>query len=875
MSTVPKKICNIKVNGKDVSVPEGTVILEACNQNKVPVSNLCYNKKLKPFAACRTCMVETVVNGKKELVYSCTQPVCEGMEVSTGTEETDRYNKACLEMLLVEHPLDCPICDKSGVCPLQDNTDMLKLFNGRFEIQRRNEPSIKTNPIIEFYLNRCIMCGLCVRACDEIQGVQALDFHKRGMSVGIGTANNEPLDCEFCGQCITVCPTGALMDMTSSARGLAAMFTDTHTTCNYCSWGCTIKLESKKGKVVRIEADEGYDIGINEGNLCAKGRLGHGIIHNDQRIESPLMNMGGTFQTVTWEEALETIADRMQTTVNRSGPDSLAGIGSEKLTNEENYLFQKLFRSLLGSSQVTNLANLRAPYLNQFMLDCFENGIPSQPITKLQEADVVLVFNSDLPSEYPVGGNSIRFGTIFTETDLIIANPRKVVFESKAKVDVRMTFKHGSDLIVASRLSRIIIDNKLVDTEKARSAIPNYNAWVQSLGEYTAQAVEQSTGLPDDVLTRAAERFAKNGDRFVIVGNDILDTGQGEEILNALLNLCTLVQHGSTGSVSIYPPREHCNSQGVNDMGCAPEFLPGYQSIKDSSALEKFAGEWGAFSLSDANLAGDLFQNCINGALKFLYIAGEDPVQSYFKPQQVKEALRTVPFLVVTDVFMTETARMADLILPSSTFAEKEGTYTNMSRHVQRVAPAVIPQGLSKPDFDILVELADALGTPFKNTDIASVQKEIENVTPAYKGAFPGNKSVQWKPDSTNVSPKFKVNNSPAGQNGKAEGFPFTLQTNNHMFHIGSYTQHAKALVEIGPECIAEMHPEDAKNLGVASGDQIVVESSAGKVEVKVKTSRVTSPGMLYIPKNWTTVPVTALRNGEEGLINVKISKAG
>ena len=243
-------------------------------------------------------------------------------------------------MLLVEHPLDCPICDKSGVCPLQDNTEMLQLYDGRFEIQRRNEPSIKSNPIIEFYLNRCIMCGLCVRACDEIQGVQALDFHKRGMSVGIGTANDEPLDCEFCGQCITVCPTGALMDMTSEARGLAAMFTETHTICNYCSWGCTIKLESKKGNVIRIEADEGYDVGINEGNLCAKGRLGHGIIHNDERIESPLMNMGGSFQEVTWEEALQTITDRMQTSVNRSGPDSLAGIASEKLTNEENYLFR-------------------------------------------------------------------------------------------------------------------------------------------------------------------------------------------------------------------------------------------------------------------------------------------------------------------------------------------------------------------------------------------------------------------------------------------------------------------------------------------------------------------------------------------------------
>ena len=702
------------------------------------------------------------------------------------------------------------------------------------------------------------MCGLCVRACDEIQGVQALDFHKRGMSVSIGTANDEPLDCEFCGQCITVCPTGALMDMTSGARGLAALFTNTHTTCNYCSWGCTIELQSKKGQVIRIEADEGYDVGINEGNLCAKGRLGHGIIHNDQRIESPLMNVGGNYKEVTWEEALQTIADRMQATVNKSGPDSLAGIGSEKLTNEESFLFQKLFRGL-GSNHVTNLANLRAPYVNSFMLNCFENGIASQPITKLQEADVVLIFNSDLPSEYPVGGNSIRFGTIFSDTDLLIANPRKVVFDSRAKIDVRMTYKHGSDLAVASRLSRIMIDKKLVDTGKVQSAIPNYKEWVKSLAPYTAKEVEQTTGLPDDVLTRAAERFARDADRFVIVGNDILDTNQGEEILNALLNLCTLVQYGSTGSVSIYPPREHCNSQGVNDMGCTQEFLPGYQPVKDSSA----SGDT------------DLFQKCIDGTLKFLFIAGEDPLHSYYKPQLVKEALRTVPFLVVTDVFMTDTARMADLVLPSSTFAEKDGTYTNMSRHVQRVAAAVLPQGVSKPDFDILIELATALGKPFQNTDIASVQQEIENVIPNYKGVFPGNKSVQWKPNSANTNPRFHTNSTSVEQNKVAEGYPFTLQTNNHMFHIGSYSQYAKALVDIGPECIAELHPDDAKGLGISTGDNIVVESPEGKVEVKIKTSKVTSRGMLYIPKNWTKVPVNALRNGEEGLINVKISKAG
>lgn len=853
MSTVAKKALNVKINGKETTVDEGTVVLEVCKQNDVEVSNLCYNRKLKPFAACRTCMVETVVDGKKELVYSCTHPVAEGMEIKTATEETDRYNKACLEMLLVEHPLDCPICDKSGVCPLQDNTDLLKLYDGRFETQRRNEPSIKSNPIIEFYLNRCIMCGLCVRACDEIQGVKALDFHKRGMSVGIGTANDEPLDCEFCGQCITVCPTGALMDMTSEARGLAAMFTETHSTCNYCSWGCTVKLETKKGEVIRIEGDENYDVGINEGNLCAKGRFGHGIIHNDQRIENPLMNVGGDFQEVSWEEALKTIADRMQATLNRSGPESLAAIGSEKLTNEENFLLQKLFRDVLGSNQVNNLANIRAPYLNRFMLDCFDNGITSQPITKLQEADVVLVFNSDLPSEYPVGGNSVRFGTTFHNTDILIANPRRVVFESEAKVDVRLTYKHGSDVAVASRLAKIIIDNELIDINKAKSSVDNYDALVQSLAGYTAENTEKLTGLPDDVLTRAAESFARDADRFVLVGNDVLDTGEGEEVLNALLNLCTLVNYGSTGSVSIYPPREHCNSQGVNDMGLTPEFLPGYQPGKPGS---------------------DLFETCKDGTIKFLYIAGEDPVQSFYKPQQVKDALTTVPFLIVTDVFMTETARMADLILPSSTYAEKEGTYTNMSRHIQAVASAVLPQGTSKPDFDILIELAEIFGKPFTSSSITEVQQEIEQAAPIYKGAFPGKDSKQWVPATSDKKPVFKTASPASEPQSTQEDYPFTLQTNNHMFHIGGYSQYAKALVEIGPECIAEIHPDDAKAMGVTSGDEIVVESSSNKVQVKIKTSRVTSPGMVYIPKNWPKVAVNDLRNGEEGLIKVKVSKS-
>jgi len=877
MSTAVKKTINFKLNGEPVTAPEGTVILDAAKRQGVFITNLCSNPKLKPFAACRTCMVETVVDGKKELVYSCTHPVAEGMEVRTDTEETDRYNKACLEMLLVEHPLDCPICDKSGVCPLQDNTDALSLYNGRFEIARRNEPSIKTNPIIEFYLNRCIMCGMCVRVCDEIQGVQALDYHKRGYKIKIGTANEEPLDCEFCGQCITVCPTGALMDLTSEARGLAAMFTNTHTTCNFCSWGCTIQLETKKGKLIRIEGDESFDVGINEGNLCAKGRFGHGMVQNKKRLQTPMLNVGGEFKEISWEEAIEAIAERVNTTVNRSGPQSVAGIGGEKLTNEENYLFQKLFRGTIGSNQVTNLAHLRAPYINQFQQKCIDGGIVSKPITELAEADVVLMFNTDVPSEYPVAGNAIRKGAIHTGTDILIANPRNVEFRHESRVEVRMTYKPESDVAVVNRISRILIDNGLVDIEKAKAALPNYDDWVQSLSKYTAQQAEDATAVSDADLTRAAERLARNADRFILIGSDIVGTGHGEAILSGLLNLSLLLHHGGEGSVNIYPPREHCNSQGVNDMGMIPESLPGYRELTDHKAISILAQSWSTGKLEKLkqdNLVADLWKNCSQGAIKMLFIAGEDPCHSESSAHAVRDALKTVPFLVVQDLYMTETASMADIILPTCSYAEKEGTFTNLSRHVQKVSPAVLPEGQARPDFDIFSELAEAMGKPFPNTSLTDVQKEIERAAPSYKGLFPGKKSAQWMPIESGKKTQFHIVEDPPGPETPV-GYPMKLITNNHIFHIGSYTHYAKALVDIGPKCIAEIGQEDAEKMDIKTGDLIRIKSETEFLDLPVAVTDRTTPGVVYVPKNWADVPLNKLRNGTRGLIPVRINKQG
>ncbi|HIO24011.1 MAG TPA: NADH-quinone oxidoreductase, subunit G, partial [Nitrospinaceae bacterium] len=357
--------------------------------------------------------------------------------------------------------------------------------------------------------------------------------------------------------------------------------------------------------------------------------------------------------------------------------------------------------------------------------------------------------------------------------------------------------------------------------------------------------------------------------------NDILDTGQGEDILNALLNLSILVHYGAEGSISIFPPREHCNSQGVNDMGCTPEFLPGYRPVTDSSALSSLANEWGIDSLqfSSTNPASDLLKNCTNGTIKFLHIAGEDPVHSYYKGAEIKNALQIVPFLVVQDVYMTETAKLADIILPTTTSVEKEGSFTNMTRHVQKVMPATPPQYQSRTDHDIFVHLAEVFGKKLKGSSVSEVQEEISKTVPMYKGTLPGTKSRQWSPEGFKHTPYFQISDAPQVTKRKEE-FPHQLVSNNHMFHIGSYTQYAKALTDIGPECVAELHSEDAEALGVNDGDRIVIESSTHKVEVPILINTVTVKGMVYLPKNWVDVPVNMLRNGEEGPVSVRISKA-
>jgi len=444
-------------------------------------------------------------------------------------------------------------------------------------------------------------------------------------------------------------------------------------------------------------------------------------------------------------------------------------------------------------------------------------------------------------------------------------------------VEVRMTYKPETDAVVANRISRILIDNQLIDTAKAREALPNYGDFVNSLSKYTAEHAKKATGVEDSVLVQAAERLGRNADRFILIGNDIIDTGQGEAILNALLNLSLLLHHGGEGSVNIYPPREHCNSQGVNDMGMVPEYLPGYRTITDAKAISTLATAWSTGkldNLNQKNLVADLWENCSKGLIKMLYIAGENPCHSGNRASVVKDGLRTVPFLVVQDMYMTETANLADIVLPTCSYAEKEGTFTNMTRHVQRVAPGVLPEGQARPDFEIFSDLAQALDKPFTHTSVRDVQKEIERAAPSYQGMFPGKKSAQWAPVESGHKPEFAITEDAAPEEAP-QGYPMKLIANNHMFHIGSYTHYAKALVDIGPDCVAEISPEDSSKMEIKSGDVIRIKSETDFMDIPVAVTDRTTPGVVYVPKNWVDVPVNKLRNGNRGLIPVRINKQG
>ncbi len=883
---------NLTIDGKQVTVPKGTSIMQAARENGIDIPGFCYHPRLDSFGACRVCMVHVTERGRTKDKFACAQPVSEGMEVVTKSDVIDKYASSVTEYLLAHHPLDCPICDKSGECELQDVAFRFKLSKGRIETVRRNEPSVKTNPILEFNHNRCILCGRCTRICGEVQGIAAIDFQGRGFNATVGPPGDRALDCEFCGQCLSVCPVGAIQDRVFNFKGRPWELAKTRTTCTYCSVGCTFSLNTKSGKIVRVTSDD--EEGLNGGNLCSKGRFGFEFVHSKDRLHGPLIKRGGKLGAATWDEALTLIANKFKEVIDKNGVDSIGAIGSEKSANEDNYLFQKFVRVVLGSNYVDNMANIRAPYLNNAILDSIANGLSSESLESVVDADMVLLFGCDIVDEFPVGGNLVRKAIKKNNASLIIANSRNIKFKSVAKYECNLNYNFGAELSLITALLKVMIEDDLVNLSNIEQSVDNFGRLKEYLEESDLETLLNTAGVTKDQIIKFANLVSKSKKRFVFIGKEVLSSPCGEDNLNLIVNLAyffdygTGDSYGNNGNTNLFFPREHNNSQGVNDMGVVPGYLPGYQNYASQDNKDKFAVSWAKSSGVDSLTLpeklpinnGSLFDHAIQGSLKAMYIMGENPVLTHVDGREAREALTKLNFLVVQDSFLTETACMADVVLPSVTFAEKSGTFNNIGRLAQKINKAVEPVGDSKPDWKILCELAGKMGFTFNYSDEASIMDEIKELAPLYnniKYEELDKQGASWT-DNLEQPSRFEFSVPKSDQtltDNLVAKFPYALTTGNIMFHLGTYSHKSKALNDIYPECRVEINPEDADDQSLNDGDMVEVTAPNSELRLKVKISKKSPKGVVFIPSNYDSIPVNLLvdRNCSPRVKLIKVVK--
>jgi len=859
------------IDDKPIVVPQGTNIFQAALDNNIYIPGLCYHPKLSQFGGCRLCMVE-VTERRTGHRFACAHPVSEGMIVKVNTPKVVRYRKSVMEYLLANHELSCPTCDKAGECGLQNITSELNLSPSRFHIARMNHPVVRDNPVIELNRNRCVLCGRCVSVCKEVEGAGAIDFQNRGIKTVVGTAFNRPLECSFCGGCVAVCPTGAWQDRTFGFKGRSWEFNKVQTICPYCSVGCTVILNSKKEQVRRITSDD-Y-VGINEGNLCVKGRFGHEFIHSPERIKTPLVRKNGSLCQASWEESLEYVSQKFQKIIQEYGGNAIGGIGSEKCTNEDNYLFQKFCRLVLGTNNIDNLANIKTPFLNGLIHKSVVYGITSSSLKEIENAKTLFFFGVDIPEALPVAGTMVRKAIRMKDANLIIANIRNVQFNSTAKKDIRLKYSLGNQITLIHAIIKVMIDEKLIDLKKIEASTSNFRELCDSLDTFSISEVSRLTNISENEIREVSLLLTSPGNCCIVCGKDIEEDPLGEDSIKALMNLCVLIrsvknEESGDGSVSLLFSRQHSNSQGVNDMGVTSGFFPGYRDIEDAAHREAVKKLWNVdFSGKVVGKdRGSVFDIARADKLKAIYIMGENPVVNHPRGNEVREAFGKIGFIVVQDVFLTETAQMADVVFPSVTFAEKEGTFTNMGLTVQRLNKAIQSVGEARPDWQIITDLAKKMGSPFPYTSPKDVLNEIEHVVPMYSGINYDRlkrKEFHWASSVIKRSDLPKYTFSPFSKKTldvKAnKDFSFLLLTGHSLNHQGTFSRHSKSLMLVAPECFVEVNRRDAQNLLINNGDMVVLESRQNKITLKAKVTNKLPEGVVFVPEDYEWAPVNLLR---------------
>jgi len=871
---------NLKINGKLIKARKGSAVLEAAIENGIDIPHLCYQKGLSIVGACRVCLVK--IKDRPGLVTSCTTEVTEGMEVITEDEEINDMRRLIVELILSEHEHNCLICERNGQCELQDLVYRLGIEKTRFPIEKITQATDSSSEVIIKDSNKCILCGRCIRACAEITVQNVLDFAKRGSEISIISGLDQPLketDCVSCGACVQACPTGALTEKLARFQGRSWEFRNIKTTCPYCGVGCQMELNIKDNKIIKIYGvDEGSD---NKGHLCVKGRFGFDYVHHPERLVTPLIKREGKFEQASWDEALNLVTKKFEELKDKYGSNALAGLSSAKCTNEENYIFQKFIRTCFGTNNVDHCARLCHASTVAGLSRAFGSGAMTNSIQDFEKAEVILITGSNTTETHPVIGNYLKHLAKYKGVKLIVIDPREIELTKFAEVWLRQ--KCGTDVAWINGLMNVIINEGLYDEEFIKERTENFGEFKKVVSKYTPERVEKITGIPKESLTKAARLYGKAKKASIIFAMGITQHITGTDNVISLANLAMLTGNVGQEGTGVNPLRGQNNVQGACDLGALPNVYPGYQKVSDLKAKEKFEKAWGVkLSLKEGLTVVEIMDAASKGKIKGLYIMGENPMLSDPNINHVREGLKNLKFLVVQDIFLTETAKMADVVLPGVSFAEKEGTFTNTARRIQRVRKAIPEIGQSRQDWKIILKISQRMGYLMNYNSPAEIMDEIASLTPIYGGVYYNRLDgigLQWPcPDRNHPGTPYLHKDKFARPNRKGlftpvkyispaelpdKEYPFLLTTGRilYHFHTGSLSRRSKPLSSIVPEGFLEMNPQDGERLRIKDNHWVRVSSRRGEIKTKVKLTERVDKGVVFITFHFAESAANLLTN--------------
>ena len=726
----------LTINGREIQVPRGTMVLDACKQAGADVPTLCYDPDLKLAGSCRMCVVET--KGRPNLMAACVSPAENGMVIETESHDVVEARKIILELLLARHKLECHTCERDGSCKLQDYCYRYGVTDSRYVGQGPHFGMEDPNPFIKRDYDKCIMCTRCVRACEEITGAQVINVKDRGHHAKISTVFDGKLaesNCVFCGQCLMVCPVGALTSKVSAGKGRSFQTKGVLTTCIYCGTGCTFELNVKDDHVVGVTSVRDLEFSpVNKGALCVKGRFGWDFIHSPERLTTPLIKENGEFRPASWDEALNLAAEKLKGTKDKYGADSVAMFSSARVTNEENYLAQKFARVVLGTNNIDHYDRLCHSSSMAGIGAAFGIGAMSNTINDIgEDARAIFVIDSNITESHPIIGYKIKQTVRKNGAKLIIAAPRCTDLATMA--DVHMQFRPGTGVALLNGMMNIIITEGLLDKEFIENRTENIEALKQILEKYTPEYVEPITGVPADDIRKAARLYAESEASAIYYSMGQTPHSTGTDSVKSVCNLAMLTGNVGRPGTGVNALLGQNNIQGAYDMGCLPIVYPAYQAVTNNEIHDKFKKAWGlALSGQNGLTAAQTIIAAHAGQIHGLFVLGENPIVSDPDIQHGEESLEKLECLIVQDIFLTETAQKADIVFPGLSFAEKEGTFTSTERRVQLVRKAVSGPGEAQDDWRILCELATRMGYPMCYANAEEIFEEMRLLTPSYAG---------------------------------------------------------------------------------------------------------------------------------------------